>query len=67
MLQESGNFPEVIEKLHKSVLYLSKTFTPSFRKQRHRLSKTAALDTLAVFAIVKIVFSEKVARLRVLL
>ena len=45
-LQESGNFPEVIERLHISVIGLAKTFAPSFIKRPDRLSKLAALDTL---------------------
>ena len=46
-LQESGNFPEVIERLHISVIGLAKIFAPSFKKQPDRLSKPAVLDTLA--------------------
>ena len=64
ILQESGNFPEVIERLHKSVIGLAKTFAPSFKKRPERLSKPAALDTLAFFEIVKTVFLETVARLK---
>ena len=61
-LQESGNFPEVIERLNKSVIGLAKTFAPSFKKRPDRLSKPAALDTLVIFKIAKMVFSETLAR-----
>ena len=43
---------------------LAKTFAPSFKKQPDRLSKPATLDTLVFFKIVKMVFSETVARLK---
>ena len=46
---------------------LVKTSAPSFKKRPDRLSKPAALDTLAFFKIVKMVFSETVARLKELL
>ena len=36
ILQDSENFPEVIERLHKSVIGLPKTFAPSFKKQPDR-------------------------------
>ena len=37
ILQESGNFPEVIERLHNSVIGLAKTLAPSFKNdQRDR-------------------------------
>ena len=45
-LQESGHFPEVTERLHKSMTGLAKTFLLSFKKQPDRLSEPAALDTL---------------------
>ena len=54
----------MIERLHKSKLGLAKTFVPSFKKRLDRLSKPAALDTLVLFKIVKVVFSETVARLK---
>ena len=53
--QESGNFPEVIERLHNSVIGLTKTFAPSFEKRPERLSKSAALDNLAFSKIVKMI------------
>ena len=62
--QESGNFPEVIERLHNSVIGLAKTFAPSFVKRPERCSKPAALVTLVYFKIVKMVFSETEARLK---
>ena len=64
ILQESGNFPEVIQRLHKSVTGLAKIFAPSFKKRPDKLFKPAVLDTLAFFKIVKMVFSETVARLK---
>ena len=63
-LQEAGNFPEVIERLHKLVIGLARTLAPSFKKRPDRLSKPAALDTLVSFKIVKTVFSETVATLK---
>ena len=33
-LQESGNFPEVTERLYKSVIGLAKTFAPSLKKDQ---------------------------------
>ena len=73
ILQESGIFPEVIERFHKSVIGLAKTSAPSdvkniktsdIIKRPDRLSKPATLDTLLFFKIVKTVFSETVARLK---
>ena len=32
ILQELGNFPELIKRLHESVIDLTKTFVPSFKK-----------------------------------
>ena len=46
----------MIERLHKSVIGLAKTFAPSFKRQPDRLSKPAALDKSVVFEIVKMVF-----------
>ena len=43
---------------------LAKTFAPSFKKRPERLSKPAALDSLAFLKIVKMLFSETVARLK---
>ena len=43
---------------------LAKTFAPSFKKRPERLSKPAVLDTLVYFKVVKMVLSEKVARLK---
>ena len=48
--------------MNKSVIGLAKTFAPSFKKRPDRLSKPAALDTLAIFKIAKMVFSETLAR-----
>ena len=44
-LYKSGNFLEAIKRLHKLVIYLAKTFTPSFEKRPDRLSKLATLNT----------------------
>ena len=46
ILQESGNFPEVMERLHKSLIGIAMTFAPLFKKRPDRLSKPAALDAL---------------------
>ena len=46
---------------------LVKTSEPSFKKRPDRLSKPAALDKSVLFKIVKMVFSETVARLKELL
>ena len=54
----------MIERLHKSVMGLAKTFPPSFKKRPERLPKPTVLDTLLFFKIVKMVFSETVARLK---
>ena len=43
---------------------LAKSFVPSFKKRPDVLSKLAALDTLVFLKIVKMVFSETVARLK---
>ena len=43
---------------------LAKTLAPSFKKRPDRLSKPAVLDTLVFFKLVKMVFSETVARLK---
>ena len=64
MLEESGNFPEVNERLHNSVIGLAKTSVQSFKKRPGRLYKPAALDTLVFFKIVQMVLSEAVARLK---
>ena len=64
ILQDSQNFPELIERLHKSVIGLAKTSATSFKKQPNRLSKPGALDALVFFKIFKMVFSETVARLK---
>ena len=50
----------MIERLHKSVIGLSKTFASSFKKQPDRLSKAAALDTLVFLKIVKMVFIKRI-------
>ena len=62
VLQESGNFPEVMERFHQSVIGLAKTSASSFKKQPE--SKPAALHMLVFFKIVKMVFSETVSRLK---
>ena len=66
ILQESWIFPELIERLHKSVIGLAKSFVSFFKKQQDRLYKSASLDTLVSFIIVddNMVFSETVARLK---
>ena len=43
---------------------LAKTFAPFFKKRPERLAKPAALDILVFFKIVKMVFSETLARLK---
>ena len=43
---------------------LAEPFVPSFKKRPDVLSKLAALDTLVFLKIVKMVFSETVARLK---
>ena len=43
---------------------LVKTSAPSFKKWPDRLSKPAALNMLVIFKIVKMVFSETVARFK---
>ena len=45
----------MIERLHNSVIGLTKNFAPSFEKRPERLSKSAALDNLAFSKIVKMV------------
>ena len=64
ILQEAGNFPELIERLHKSVIGSAKTLAPSFKEWPDRSSKPAASNTLVFFKIVKMLFSETVARLK---
>ena len=65
ILLESGNVSEeVIQRLHKQVINLAKTFAPSFEKQPDRLSKPPALDTLVFFKIVEMVFLETAAILK---
>ena len=61
ILQESGMLPEVIERLHKSVIGLAKTSAPSFKKRPDKFSNPAAID---IFKIFKMVLSETVARLK---
>ena len=45
----SWNVSEVIERLHKSLIGLDKTFAPSFRKRPDRLSIPAAFETWVAF------------------
>ena len=54
----------MIEILNKLEIGLAKTFAPCFKKRPDRLSKPAALDTFVFSKIVKMVFSEIVARLK---
>ena len=54
----SGNLSEVIERLHKSLIGMDKTFAPSFRKRPDRLSMPAAFETWVAFKIVRVEFSE---------
>ena len=67
ILQESGNFPQVIETLCKSAIGLAKTFASSLKKRPDRLSTPAALTILVFFKIVKMALSETVARLKELI
>ena len=60
ILQESVNFLEFTERLHKSVMRLAKTF----KKGPVTLPKKAALDALVFSKLVKMVFSETVRRLK---
>ena len=64
ILQDLGNFLEGIERLHKSVLDLARTFAPSLRKRQDILSKAVVLDAAVFFETFKIVFLEAVARLK---
>ena len=57
-----GNFSEVIERLHKSLIGLDKTFAPSFRNRPDRLSVSAAFETLVAFKIVKTEFPKTDAK-----
>ena len=57
-MQGSRNFLEVIERLHKSLIGLDKTFAPSFRKRPDRLSMPAAFENWVAFKIVRTEFSE---------
>ena len=50
-MQGSGNFSEVVERLHNSLIGLDKTFAPSFRKRPDRLSIPAAFETWVAFKI----------------
>ena len=47
----SWNVSEVIERLHKSLIGLDKTFAPSFRKRPDRLSIPTAFETWVAFKI----------------
>ena len=50
----SENFSEVIERLHESLIGLDKTFAPSFRKRRDRLSMPTAFEIWVAFKILRI-------------
>ena len=56
------NFPEVIDRFHKSGL--AENSAPSFKTRPDRLPKPAALDTLVFFKLFKMVFSGTVTRLK---
>ena len=58
----SGNFSEVNERLHKSLIGLDKTFAPSFRKRPDRLSMAAAFEAWVTFKIVRAEFFETDAK-----
>ena len=51
ILQESGKFPNLIERLHSSLIGFDKTLEPSFRKRPKRSSIPAALR---MFVLLKI-------------
>ena len=57
-----GNFSEVIERLHKSLIGLDKTFALSFRNRPDRLSVSANFETSVAFKIVKIEFPKTDAK-----
>ena len=44
------------------MIVLAKNFAPFFKEQPERLSKPAVFDTLVFLKIIKMVFSEAVAR-----
>ena len=45
----SGNFSEVIDRLHKSLIGLDKTFASFFRKRPERLSRDVTLTLIGTF------------------
>ena len=47
-----------MERLHKSLIGLAKSFAPSFRKHPDRQSRPAASEALVDFKIVRIEFLE---------
>ena len=55
-MQISGNFSEVIERLHKLLIGFDKTFALCFRKRPDRLSIQSAFKTWVAFKIVRIEF-----------
>ena len=62
-MQRSGNFSQLIERLHKSLIDLAKNFALSFRKLPNRTSRQVPFKHWLYFKIVRIVFSEKDAKL----
>ena len=46
ILQESGKLPNLIERLHSSLIGLNKTRKPSFRKRHERSFIPAALTNV---------------------
>ena len=63
-MEESKDFPEKTERMHKPEIVLAKTFAPSSKNRSNRLPKPAATNDLVFFKTVMIVFSETVARLK---
>ena len=57
-MQKLGNFSELIERLHKSLIGLAKNFAQSFRKHPDRLLRPASFETWVAFEIVRIDFLE---------
>ena len=51
ILQELGKLPNLIERLHNSLIGFDKTREPSFRKRHERSSIPAALQTFVPLKI----------------
>ena len=51
----SGNISEVIERLHKSLIGLEKTFAPSYRKRPDRLSVDLGVNLPTAFETFEVV------------